>query len=120
VFGCLGLGDCTRACKFDALHIVDDLATVDYEKCTGCTACSKACPRNLRSICKVGCIGCGICAKQSDLFKVEENLARCDYVKYEATEKEETAMNKCPTKVIIYRGKAATEPVTVRNKAETS
>jgi Na+-translocating ferredoxin:NAD+ oxidoreductase RNF subunit RnfB len=136
VFGCLGLGDCTRACKFDALHIVDGLATVDYEKCTGCTACSKACPRNLiemvpfslenmmtvacssketgkstRSICKVGCIGCGLCVKQSDLFKVEENLARCDYAKYETTEKEETAMNKCPTKVIIYRGKTAPEPL---------
>ena len=144
-FGCLGFGDCTRACKFDALDIIDDLATVDYDKCTGCTACSKACPRHLiemvpfrqenmmtvacssketgkstRAICKVGCIGCGICAKQSDLFKVDENLARCDYAKYETTEKEETAMNKCPTKVIVYRGKAATEPVTVRNKAETS
>jgi len=129
-FGCLGFGDCTRACKFDALHIVDGLAIVDYDKCTGCTACSKACPRHLiemvpftrdnmmtvacsskeagrstRSICKVGCIGCGLCAKQSDLFKVEENLARCDYAKYEATEKEEAAMNKCPTKVIVYRGK---------------
>ena len=140
-FGCLGFGDCTRACKFDALCIVDDLATVDYDKCTGCTACSKACPRHLiemvpfrqenmltvacssketgkstRAICKVGCIGCGICAKQSDLFKVEENLARCDYVKYETTEKEETAMNKCPTKVIIYRGKTAPEPLTPGKK----
>jgi electron transport complex protein RnfB len=131
-FGCLGFGDCTRACKFDALHIVDGLSTVDYEKCTGCTACSKACPRHLiemvpfryenmmtvacssketgkstRAICKVGCIGCGLCAKQSDLFKVEENLARFDYVQYQMTEKEEAAMNKCPTKVIIYRGKTA-------------
>ena len=129
-FGCLGFGDCTRACKFDALHIIDGLATVDYDKCTGCTACSKACPRHLiemvpftrenmmtvacssretgkstRSICKVGCIGCGLCAKQSDLFEVEDNLARCNYAKYEATEKEEAAMNKCPTKVIVYRGK---------------
>ena len=135
-FGCLGFGDCTRACKFDALSIVDDLATVDYDKCTGCTACSKACPRHLiemvpfrhenmmtvacssketgkstRAICKVGCIGCGLCVKQSDLFKVEENLARCDYAKYETSEKEETAMNKCPTKVIIYRGKTAPEPL---------
>jgi len=31
----------------NALHVVDGLATVDYEKCTGCTACSKACPRGL-------------------------------------------------------------------------
>ncbi|MHC4324608.1 MAG: RnfABCDGE type electron transport complex subunit B [Planctomycetota bacterium] len=135
-FGCLGFGDCTRACKFDALHIVDGLAIVDYDKCTGCTACSKACPRHLiemvpfrhenmmtvacssketgkstRSICKVGCIGCKLCAKQSDLFIIEENLARCDYAKYETTEKEEAAMNKCPTKVIIYRGKNAPEPL---------
>ncbi|OHB61351.1 MAG: hypothetical protein A2168_06430 [Planctomycetes bacterium RBG_13_50_24] len=134
-FGCLGFGDCTRACKFDALHIIDDLATVDYEKCTGCTACSKACPRYLiemvpfrhenmmtvacssketgkstRAICKVGCIGCGLCAKQSDLFIVEENLARFDYSQYQMTEKEETAMNKCPTRVIIYRGKTAPVP----------
>lgn len=134
-FGCLGLGDCTRACKFDALHIVDGLSTVDYNKCTGCGACSKACPRNLiqmvpfrfenmmtvacssketgkstRAFCKVGCIGCGLCAKQSDLFKVEDNLARLDYVQYQRTEKEEAAMNKCPTKVIIYRGKTAPEP----------
>ena len=76
-------------------------------------ACSsKETGKSTRAICKVGCIGCGLCAKQSDLFKVEENLARCDYAKYETTEKEETAMNKCPTKVIVYRGKNAPEPLT--------
>ncbi len=32
-YGCLGFGDCARACKFDALHVRDGLATVDYEKC---------------------------------------------------------------------------------------
>lgn len=134
-FGCLGFGDCMRACKFDALHIVDGLATVDYEKCTGCTACSKACPRNLiemvpfshenmmtvacnsketgkstRSICKVGCIGCGICAKQTDLFVVEENVARMDYARYQQSEQTRTAMDKCPTGVILYRGPTAPAP----------
>lgn len=134
-FGCLGFGDCTRACKFDALHVVDGLATVDYEKCTGCTACSKACPRqliemvpfgqenmmtvgcnskengkNTRTMCKVGCIGCGICVKQTDQFTVTDNLARLDYTKYEPGEKTETAMTKCPTGVIVYRGPSAPEP----------
>jgi electron transport complex protein RnfB len=141
-FGCLGYGDCVAACKFDALHIIDGLATVDYAKCTGCTACSKACPRNLiemvpfsqenmmtvacrnkengkvtRSVCKVGCIGCGICAKQSELFKVEDNLARLDYIGYKPSEKTETAMNKCPAKVIVYRGKSAPEPAMPVEKA---
>lgn len=133
-FGCLGFGDCVRSCKFDALHIVDGLAVVDYEKCTGCGACSKSCPRELiemipfsqenmmlvacsskesgkmtRSMCKVGCIGCGICAKQSELFSVSDNLARLDFAKYQPDEKTRAAMSKCPTGVIVYRGKSAPE-----------
>ena len=141
-FGCLGFGDCTRACKFDALHIIDGLATVDYEKCTGCTACSKVCPRNLiemvpfgqenmmtvacssresgkvtRSMCQVGCIACGLCAKQSDLFKVEDNLARMDYGRYAPSEATETAMTKCPTGVIVERGKTARQPRAAGEKA---
>jgi len=124
-----------EACKFDALHIVDGLATVDYQKCTGCTACSKACPRNLikmvpfsqenmmtvacnsnengkstRLNCQVGCIACGLCAKQTELFKVENNLARLDYEKYQPSEQTDTALNKCPTCVIVYHGKSAPPP----------
>jgi Na+-translocating ferredoxin:NAD+ oxidoreductase RNF subunit RnfB len=131
-FGCLGFGDCTRACKFDALDVVDGLATVNYHKCTGCTACAKTCPRSLiemvpfghenmmtiacrsretgkstRSMCKVGCIACRLCVKQTDLFSVENNLALLDFAKYEPTEQTETAMNKCPTSVIVFRGPTA-------------
>jgi RnfABCDGE-type electron transport complex B subunit len=135
-FGCLGYWDCTRACKFDALHIIDGLATVDYDKCTGCGACAKTCPRFLirmtpfaqepmmtvacsskengkttRAFCKVGCIGCGICAKQCDWFSVEDNLARLDYEKYAPSEPAENAAKKCPTKVIVFRGKNAPQDV---------
>jgi ferredoxin len=71
-------------------------------------ACSsKENGKSTRSMCKVGCIGCGLCAKQTDLFKMENNLARLDYEKYEPSEQTETAMTKCPTGVIIYRGKTA-------------
>jgi len=131
-FGCLGFGDCVRACKFDALHVIDGLSTVDYAKCTGCGACAQTCPRFLiemvpfsqenmltvacsnketgrvvRGMCKVGCIGCGLCARQSDLFTVADNLARMDYVRYQPSEATQTARTKCPTKVIVYRGKTA-------------
>lgn len=141
-FGCLGFGDCVRACKFDALHIVDGLSTVDYSKCTGCGACSRACPRNLiemvpfgtenmmtvacssretgkvtRSQCAVGCIACGLCAKQTDLFKVTDNLARIDYANYKLTPQAETAMNKCPTGVIVLRGRNAPAPRMPKQKA---
>jgi RnfABCDGE-type electron transport complex B subunit len=134
-FGCLGYGDCTRACKFGALSIIDGLAMVDYEKCTGCSACAKACPRNLiemvpfghenmlvvacssretgrstRAMCKVGCIGCGLCAKQTDFFSIADFLARTDYDRYAPDEATETAMNKCPTGVILFRGPTAPAP----------
>ena len=39
-FACIGLGDCTKVCKFDAIHIVDGVAKVDKDKCTGCGAVS--------------------------------------------------------------------------------
>jgi len=131
-FGCLGFGDCVSACRFDAIRIVDGLAIVDYEKCTGCGACAKHCPRNLiemvpfryenmtdvacsskengkstRAMCKVGCIGCGLCTKQTDIFSVEDNLARVNYGKYTPSEQTQIAMNKCPTGVIVYVGKTA-------------
>jgi electron transport complex protein RnfB len=134
-FGCLGYGDCVRACKFDALHVIDGLATVDYAKCTGCGACARACPRNIiemapfnnenmmsvacssretgkvtRSQCAVGCIACGLCVKQTDLFKVTDNLARIDYARYQPSPQTETAMAKCPTGVIVLRGPTASAP----------
>ncbi len=131
-FGCLGYGDCVRACKFDALHVVSGLATVHYDRCTGCTACSKACPRNLiemvpfaestmrvvacnskengrsvRSQCTKGCIGCGMCGRKCDQFTVADFLASMDYSQYNNDEDMATAVEKCPTKVIVARGKDA-------------
>jgi ferredoxin len=63
-----------------------------------------------RSMCKVGCIACGLCAKQTNLFTVADNLARMDYKNYRPSEQTETAMTKCPTGVIIYVGKNAPSP----------
>mgnify|MGYP002235409513 FL=1 len=46
-FACIGLGDCTKVCKFDAIHIVDGVAKVDKDKCTGCGACANICPKQV-------------------------------------------------------------------------
>jgi NADPH-dependent glutamate synthase beta subunit-like oxidoreductase len=46
--GCLGLGTCVTACMFNALSMgPDGLPVVDQEKCTGCGACEKICPKNI-------------------------------------------------------------------------
>lgn len=108
-FGCLGFGDCIKACKYDAIHIVDGIAQVDYEKCVGCMSCAARCPRNIivsREYghdvliacsshakgavtvrgCTIGCIGCGLCVKTcpKGAITVDRNLATIDYEKCDA------------------------------------
>ena len=105
-FGCLGFGTCVKACKYDAIHVVNGVAVVDEDKCVGCMACANTCPRKLivpvephRNVviacaslakgavttrgCTAGCIGCGLCKKicPKDAITVEKNLAVIDYEK---------------------------------------
>ena len=49
--GCLGLGDCVRACTFDAIKIGSEgYPVVNEMKCVGCGACEKVCPKNIMEI----------------------------------------------------------------------
>ena len=42
--GCIACKLCEKACKFDAIHVIDNLALIDYHKCTSCKECVKVCP----------------------------------------------------------------------------
>lgn len=130
-YGCLGYGDCEAVCEFDAIQVIDGLTTVDYDKCVGCGACVKACPRQLiellpfkedpmlviscssmdkakevRGYCKVGCVGCGLCAKMApNAFQMEQNLAVIDYENYGRWEDCDKAIEKCPRAIMTFVGK---------------
>ncbi len=126
-FGCMGYGSCVAACAFDAIHIVDGVAYVDKEKCTGCSSCVVQCPNNLielvpvsskhhvacsspekgkdvKAACAAGCIGCKLCQKacEYDAIIVENNLAKIDYSKCTNCGKCATV---CPVKVIEVQQK---------------
>ena len=121
-YACLGYGDCARACMFDAITVENGRAYVDKTKCTGCSACVKACPKGIisllpadikevvicsnkdkgaetRKLCDVGCIGCMRCVKacEYDAVHVEENLAVIDPAKCTACGR---CYEVCPVKCI--------------------
>ncbi len=105
-FGCLGLGDCVRACEYDAIAVVNGVARVTPSNCTACTMCVRECPRNLirlvpvkkqavvrcinadkgavaNKICKVSCIACSKCVKvcEFDAIHVSDFHATVDPAK---------------------------------------
>ncbi|MCP3942030.1 MAG: FAD-dependent oxidoreductase [Desulfobacteraceae bacterium] len=46
--GCIGLGDCVKACQFNAVHLGSNgYPVVDDDQCVGCGACQKACPKEI-------------------------------------------------------------------------
>ena len=42
--GCIGCTLCTKQCESDAVHMENNLAVIDYEKCTNCGKCAAKCP----------------------------------------------------------------------------
>lgn len=45
--GCVGCKICEKNCNFDAIHVEDNLAKIDYEKCRNCGLCAMKCPSKI-------------------------------------------------------------------------
>jgi Na+-translocating ferredoxin:NAD+ oxidoreductase RNF subunit RnfB len=122
LYGCLGGGDCVEACQFGALFMNDNgLPEVIEELCTGCGNCVDVCPRGIieihpedrelfvfcknhddpkrsKEVCKVACIGCGICARKSDGgIEMKDFLPIINYDKLDISK---IPIDKCSTESI--------------------
>jgi Na+-translocating ferredoxin:NAD+ oxidoreductase subunit B len=138
-YGCLGLGDCVRACTFNAIRLNPDtnLPEVIDEKCTACGACVKACPKKIielqkknkkdrkiyvscvnhdkgavaKKACTVSCIACGACVKacRFEAITIDNFLAHIDPAKCTLCR---TCATVCPTgsiQEINFPGRKITE-----------
>lgn len=45
--GCISCKICEKNCPNDAIHVKDNIAKIDYEKCTHCGICAAKCPRKI-------------------------------------------------------------------------
>jgi electron transport complex protein RnfB len=128
-YGCLGLGDCVRACPFDAIEIGEKgLPYVIEENCTACGVCVETCPRNLfqlipksqdiyiacssyddaktvRQVCSRGCIGCTLCTRvtENEIVKMDGSLAKIQWNKIKDNKMLEPALEKCPANTFVRR-----------------
>jgi len=137
-YGCLGLGTCVDACPFDAMYMGDEgLPVVIEDKCTGCGSCVEACPRDImaliprsqkvyigcvskdfgkavKQVCKVGCIGCSICAKENvtpgEIITMDGYLPVIHYDRVNHPVQDfQGAITKCPSKCFVVRGEEVEE-----------
>lgn len=124
-YGCMGLGDCVRACGYGAVTVCNGLAKIDPDLCKACGKCVSACPKGLLSLapvkkvavvrcsscakakdvmaaCKVGCIGCGKCARtcEAGAVTVTNGLAHINPEKCTACGK---CIDACPRHVITFQ-----------------
>jgi ferredoxin len=124
-WGCLGLGDCERACRFDAIHLSrHDLPVVDAARCTACGDCVTACPRDLFRLlpealplvvrcsseergdlaleaCEVACTACGRCAMDEPSL-VRMGPRSLPVVAYDRPHEQRRAIERCPTGAIVW------------------
>lgn len=84
--GCIACKMCEKACRFDAIHVINNVAVIDYDKCTNCMACVEKCPtktitsafeqRKKAVIDAEKCNGCTLCARNCPVDGIDGEVKK--------------------------------------------
>lgn len=107
---CIACRRCEKACRFDAIHVINNCAIIDYSKCTDCMECFEACPtgaitadptkKQVAQVIPENCIGCTICAKNCPVECISGELKQVHEVDQSQCIGCKICYEKCPKSAI--------------------
>ncbi|MEA1974345.1 MAG: RnfABCDGE type electron transport complex subunit B [Bacillota bacterium] len=110
---CIACGICERSCPFDAIHVINNVAVIDYDKCTQCMICYEKCPTNAISaieskkqkafIIEENCIGCSLCKKRCPVDAIKGEIKGIHTIDPEKCIGCGECIEACPKDTIIMK-----------------
>jgi RnfABCDGE-type electron transport complex B subunit len=106
---CIGCQLCVKKCPSDAIRMEDDLAVIDYEKCTNCGICAAVCPTKAivddirarpKAVIGGKCEGVGKCKEVCPVKAIEGEPGERHEISREKCIGCGLCLEACPTKAI--------------------
>lgn len=107
---CIACGICEKNCPFDAIKVENNVAIIDYDKCTNCMICAEKCPtkaiyaefdkRKKAEIIEDKCIGCTLCTRVCPVDAISGEVKKLHTVDQDKCIGCSACLEKCPKDAI--------------------
>lgn len=109
--GCIACKQCEKVCPFDAVHVVGNVAAIDYDKCRNCMKCVEKCPTKAisaafpepkKAVIGEKCIGCTLCARKCPVDAITGEVKKIHVVDQEKCIGCTICAENCPKNAISF------------------
>ena len=111
--GCIGCGRCEKICPVNAIKIINNLATIDFDKCLNCGLCVTVCPQKVihdlndenkpkTIIIEEKCVGCGKCKRICPVNAITGELKKVHFVDEDKCIGCSLCIQNCPKEAIEF------------------